>query len=133
MSNPKIQDIIQNFVAELTAALTEASHEALTIALGGSGGGGVGNGKPGKKTLGSKPAAMALPDGRKRRNADDVQAQLDAILAHLKKAKEPAGAEAIGASLGLSTTELARPIKLGLSCKALKKTGKLRGTKYRVA
>ncbi|MEO6601304.1 MAG: hypothetical protein ABIQ16_15610 [Polyangiaceae bacterium] len=130
--NTKIESIIQNFVSELTAALQEASHDALSLALGG-GSRSVGGGR---KKPGPKPRLAiatsdlrALPGGRKRRNADDVQRQLDAVLAFVNK-NPLSGAEAIGTALGLSTIELSAPIKLGLSKKVLKRTGKLRGTKY---
>lgn len=136
--NTKIDGIIQNFVAELTAAISAASHEALTTALGG-GAASVGNGRAPKvfRRMKAQVAAMQgppgmLPPGRKRRNQGDVKAQLDAVIAYLKKAKEPQGVEAIGPAIGLNTKELAAPIKIGLKGRLIRRSGVRRGTKYSV-
>ncbi len=126
--NTKIETIIRNFVEELTAALQATTHEAISAALNGGAAGSAGGGRQ-PKPAASKPAARASGK-RTRRSEADVQGQLDQIVAFLKKSKEPSGAEVIGKTLGLSTSELASPIKLGLSSKTLKRTGKLRGTKY---
>ncbi len=130
----KINSIIQNFVAELSAALTEASHAAINVALGG-GAASAGNGRRIRPNAGAHGIGVG-PRGRggkrTRRTEADVQAQLDKVVSFLKRSKEPTGADAITKALGLTTTELATPIKLGLSSKLLSKQGQRRGTKYSI-
>ncbi len=126
----KIDTLISEFAVNLRAAIAEEAAAAFATVAGP--GAFARPSAPRGRPAAAKPAAKASSGKRVRRSAEDVQAQLDQIVGFLKKSKEPAGAEAIGAALGMSTIELASPVKLGLSSKALKKTGKLRGTKYSV-
>lgn len=64
-----------------------------------------------------------------RRSPESIAKALDAIVALLQK-KPGIGSEEIQKTLGLARNEIARPIALGISTGALRKTGEKRATKY---
>jgi len=125
-----VESLIQEFVVRLRAAIAEEAAQAFIIA-----GGGVPKGRPGAKP-GARSASTAVSKKRSaksanggKRTAEEIDAQADTILAYLKK--HPAsGAEALGAGLGMTTAELALPIKKLLARKSLKTAGQRRGTTY---
>lgn len=64
-----------------------------------------------------------------RRSPENIAKALDGIVALLQK-KGGIGSEEIQKTLGLARNEIARPIALGISTGALRKTGEKRATKY---
>lgn len=74
-----------------------------------------------------KPAAKG--ERLARRSSESIAQALDAIVGLLKK-KPGIGSEEVQKTLGLARNEIARPIALGISTGALRKTGEKRATKY---
>ena len=64
-----------------------------------------------------------------RRSPESIAKALDSIVGLLQK-KPNIGSEEIQKTLGLARNEIARPIALGISTGALRKTGEKRATKY---
>ena len=123
----KVESLIQEFVANLRRAIAEEAAEAFIIA-----GGGAVRAKPGPKAKGSAAAARKTRGPKRKggkRTSEEIESQAAQVLAYLKKNPQH-GAEQIGAALGLSTAELALPIKNLLAKKSLKTVGQKRGTKY---
>jgi hypothetical protein len=131
---------VSKLADNLKAAVIEEAHAAFTgLASGKWSGEHLPDRGDGAKRrinrIGATPAPklLAAPKGgRLRRNEQDIQDQLDAVVTYLKKAKEPTKAEVIGPALGLTTGQLQLTIALGLKTKVLAKKGKLRGTVYSV-
>jgi hypothetical protein len=125
----KVESIIQEFVVSLRAAIAEEAAQAFVIA----GGGAVphlGRSVTGGKSAAKKTAKSPAPKRKGgKRTPEEMVAQTETILSYLKK--NPAqGAEQLGAALGMSTAELALPIKQLIAKKALKFVGQKRGRKY---
>jgi predicted HTH transcriptional regulator len=125
----KVESLIQEFVVSLRAAIAEEAAQAFLIAGGGTVST-TGRSSAGSQLPRAKAAKRAAPKGKGgKRTAEEMAAQSDAILSYLKK--NPAqGAEQLGAALGVSTAELALPIKQLIAKKALKFVGQKRGRKY---
>jgi predicted HTH transcriptional regulator len=125
----KVESLIQEFVVSLRAAIAEEAAQAFVIAGGGTVSK-VGRPSPATKSPRANTAKRAAPKGKgAKRTAEEMASQSDAILSYLKK--NPAqGAEQLGAALGVSTAELALPIKQLIAKKALKFVGQKRGRKY---
>lgn len=64
-----------------------------------------------------------------RRSPESIAKALDSIVGLLQK-KPNIGSEEIQKTLGLARNEISRPIALGISTGALRKTGEKRATKY---
>ena len=125
----KVESLIQEFVANLRQAIAEDAAEMFRMAAGGAA-----RSKPGPKPKGAPVGkAKAAPTKRKagKRTSEEIEAQAATILSYLKKNPQH-GAEQIGAALGMTTSELALPIKSLLAKKSLKTVGQKRGTKYSV-
>jgi len=125
----KVELLIQEFVANLRRAIAQEAAEAFIIA-----GGGAVRTKPGPKpkaAISATRKTKALKRKGGKRTSEEIESQAAQILAYLKKNPQH-GAEQIGAALGLSTAELALPIKNLLAKKSLKTVGQKRGTKYSV-
>ena len=125
----KVESLIQEFVIALRAAVAQEAAEAFVIA-----GGGVPKGKPGPKRKGAisgTPKTKVLKRKGGKRTAEEIEAQGEAIIAYLKK-NPTSGAEQIGATLGMSSAELALPVAKLLKQKSLKHIGERRGRKYSV-
>ncbi|MET0792718.1 MAG: hypothetical protein ABW061_14455 [Polyangiaceae bacterium] len=126
----KVESLVQEFVANLRQAIAEDAAEMFRVAAGGAV-----RSKPGPKPKagGAVVNAKATPAKRKggKRTSEEIEAQAATILGYLKKNPQH-GAEQIGAALGMTTSELALPIKNLLAEKSLKTVGQRRGTKYSV-
>ena len=123
----KVEQLVQEFVANLRAAIAEDASEMFKMAAGG---GSVSASKS-KLGVGSTPK-KALPAAKERggkRTSEDIAAQAAQILSYLKK-NPGQGAEQLGGALGMTTGEMALPIKKLIADKAIKATGQKRGTKY---
>ena len=125
----KVETLIQDFVQNLREAIAEDAAELFRLAAGGAV-----RGKPGPKAkaaAASGAKSKALPAKRKggKRTSEEIEAQAATVLAYIKKNPQH-GAEQIGAALGMTTGELALPIKTLMAKKSLKTVGQKRGTKY---
>jgi hypothetical protein len=78
----------------------------------------------------SAPRASRSPGRLRRRSAGDIAAELDKIVALVKKSKDGLRAEQIRIELGMQAKELPRILKEGLSTKMLKSKGQKRATTY---
>ena len=74
-------------------------------------------------------ASKSVGKVRGKRTAEQIEAQATQIFNYIKK-NPASGAEQIGAALGMSTGEMALPIKALLGKRTLKTQGQKRGTKY---
>jgi len=127
----KVESLVQEFVSNLRQAIAQDAAEMFRLAAGGAT-----RGKPGPKPKAAGALARKAKTGtlkRKggKRTSAEIEAQAATILGYLKKNPQH-GAEQIGAALGLTTSELALPIKSLLAKKSLKTVGQKRGTKYSV-
>ena len=125
----KVETLIQEFVQNLRQAIAEDAAELFHLAAGGAV-----RGKPGpeaKAAASSSTKVRAPAANRKggKRTSEEIEQQAATILAYIKKNPQH-GAEQIGAALGMSTKELALPIKSLIGMKSLKTVGQKRGTKY---
>jgi hypothetical protein len=125
----KVESLIQEFVSNLRQAIAADAAEMFRLAAGGAA-----RGKPGPKprtAAGRPPNTKAGSSKRKggKRTSEEIEAQAATVLSYLKKNPQH-GAEQIGAALGMTTSELALPIKSLLTKKSLKTVGQKRGTKY---
>ncbi len=123
----KVEELIQEFVQNLRQAIAEDAAELFHLAAGGAVRGGLK--AKGSVASYSKAKAHAAPRKGGKRTSEEIERQAATILAYIKKNPQ-LGAEQIGAALGLSTKELALPIKSLLAKKSLKTVGQKRGTKY---
>jgi predicted HTH transcriptional regulator len=127
----KVESLVQEFVANLRQAIAEDAAEMFRLAAGGAA-----PRKPGPKPKGiavsaSTPKANAPKRKGGKRTSEEIEAQAATVLSYIKKNPQH-GAEQIGAALGMTTSELALPIKSLLAKKSLKTVGQKRGTKYSV-
>src|SRR5665213_890750 len=111
----KVESLIQEFVSNLRQAIAEDAAEMFRLAAGGAA-----RGKSGPKPKGVKSPVgkgKTTPAKRKggKRTSEEIEAQAATILGYLKKNPQH-GAEQIGAALGMTTSELALPIKSLLAC-----------------
>ena len=125
----KVELLVQDFVLNLRQAIAEDAAEMFRLAAGGDEGG-----QPAAKRTPAPKGKAAPAKGKAKggkRTSEEIDAQAATILSYLKKNPQH-GAEQIGAALGLTTRELALPIKSLLAKKSLKTVGQKRGTKYSV-
>lgn len=125
--NSRIDALIAEFAQNLRAAIAAEAAAAFATVAGAGASSSIGSGRRSKP--GPKPKAAAKSGGRVRRSAEDLEAQAARILAFIKK-NPSSRAEQIGAAVGLSTGEMARPIAGLLSSKQLSKKGVKRATAY---
>lgn len=113
----RVQAVIDRFVAELTDIARE---EAASVLLGGLGGLGAGKGSK----------ALPKTNGhRGKRTAEDLDALKTKFLAAVKK-RPGLRIEQLNKELGLSTGELALPVRQLVADKAVKTVGQKRATTY---
>jgi DNA-binding helix-hairpin-helix protein with protein kinase domain len=77
-----------------------------------------------------KGAASGKAKTRQRRDAKQLQAVVDKLVAVVKANKKGINAEGIRAALKLPRKELPRPIALALKSKKIRKRGQKRATTY---
>lgn len=75
------------------------------------------------------PKAAAKRGRLERRSSESIARSLDGIVALLRR-KPGLRSEEIQKTLGIARNEIARPIALGISTGALRKSGEKRATKY---
>ena len=126
----KVESLIQEFVANLRQAIVEDAAEMFRLAAGGAVRGKSGPKPKAAALAGTAKSRLTQRKGAKR-TSEEIEAQAATILGYLKK-NPLQGAEHIGAALGMTTSELALPVKSLLAKKSLKTVGQKRGTKYSV-
>ena len=127
----KVESLVQEFVANLRQAIAEDAAEMFRLAAGGAAPRTPGPKAKGAAASASAPKAAAATRKGGKRTSEEIEAQAATILSYLKKNPQH-GAEQIGAALGMTTSELALPIKNLLAKRSLKTVGQKRGTKYSV-
>ena len=133
----EIQVRIQAFAQEMSTLMRQAAMEAMEDALGGGTGTRRARATPAAKakgTPGRKPkAGKKAPAAKKRRGGKRTAAELLVLEEEFLKEVKKAGGrrvEEIGKAMGVSTKDLALPVKKLLSDKKIKTTGKRRATRY---
>jgi hypothetical protein len=129
----QLDALAANFAKAIVAALQGASLHELVGADGGWGGGGRAARTVGSvaTTAPAAPKASSRKPGRlPRRSAEEIQAELDKIVALVKKHKDGLRAEEIRSNLGMQSKEMPRILKEGISKKKLTSKGQKRATTY---
>jgi hypothetical protein len=137
--NLKIQDLARAFVDEVMDAINGtslqefigpgAARSSLRSRADASRASGAASARRGVESPAIKPVRSS--SGRlPRRSVGEIRAQLDQILALLKKNKEGMRAEVIRTQLGLISKEMPRVLKEGLELKKLTSKGQKRATTY---
>ena len=133
MANPidsQIRSRIDSFLAEMTTLVRQSALEAVREALG--------NGAVPARRGPGRPKGSGAGNGRKRvgrrakggkRSADYLDKVGELVLAYVR-ANHGQGSEAIGRELGLSSKDMALPIRKLIAEKKLRTEGQRRGTKY---
>jgi hypothetical protein len=130
--NKEIRDRIELFAEELAELIRQAAVESVQEALGQKTSGRTAPRKKARRAAAGRPkkkAAARKSSGRVRRSPEQLQALCSKIASYVNS-HPGKGVEAIGAALGLATSEMQRPVAVLLETKKLKKKGKLRGTTY---
>ena len=132
----QIRSRIDSFLAEMTALVRQSAVEAVREALGnGAAPARRGPGRPrGSRNQprsgnGRKKAGRRAAGGGGKRSAESLDQVGEAVLAYVR-AHPGSGAEAIGRALGLSSKDMALPIRKLIAERKLRTEGQRRGTKY---
>jgi hypothetical protein len=129
----QLNELARTFAEQLVATLRSASLDELV-----STGSAVGNHRAPRASIGKtvpisaarSPKASRANGRLPRRSAEEIQAELDKIVALVKKHKEGLRAEEIRSNLGMQSKEMPRILKEGLSAKKLTSKGQKRATTY---
>jgi hypothetical protein len=141
----EIRSRIETFLAEISAMVRESALQAVLEVLGGEGGG-TGNGAPARRGPGQSrglgaqaSSGAAAGNGRKKaarrasrggkRSSEEMDAMTELIELHIRQ-NPGQGAEQIGKAVGLSTKDMALPIRKLLAARSIRTEGQRRGTKY---
>jgi hypothetical protein len=142
----EIRSRIETFLAEISTMVRDSAFQAVREALGGEGGGSGGNGAPARRGPGrprgsgaQANAGAASGNGRKKagrrgsrggkRSSEEMDAMTELIELHIRQSPGQ-GAEQIGKAVGLSTKDMALPIRKLLAARSIRTEGQRRGTKY---
>ena len=128
----KLNELAVRFADEVVRAIRSSSLEELLAQAGGGGASRRGPGRPrGSAGAASEPTASGRASGRlPRRSAEEIAAELERVVALVKKSKVGLRAEEIRAALKMQPKEMPRILKEGLSAKVLKSKGQKRATTY---
>jgi hypothetical protein len=128
----KLNELAARFADDVVQAIRGSSLEELLAQAGGGGGSRRGPGRPrGSSGTASEPTASGRASGRlPRRSAEEIAAELERVVALVKKSKVGLRAEEIRAALKMQPKEMPRILKEGLSAKVLKSKGQKRATTY---
>lgn len=131
----QIQRRIEEFAKEMSELMRQAALESVREALGGgTAAPAPRRGRPpGRKAGGGKTAAKKTRKGKGKRGAKRTAAELQALEDNfLKEVKKQGGRriEEISKELGVTTKDLALPVRKLMADKQIKTTGQKRATRY---
>jgi hypothetical protein len=128
----QLNELAAQFADAVVQAIRGSSLEELLAQSGGAPR--RGPGRPRGPTAPGEPKARARASGRlPRRSAEEIAAELERVVALVKKSKAGLRAEEIRAALKLLPKEMPRILKEGLAAKVLKSKGQKRATTYTAA
>ena len=129
-TDSQIRSRIDSFLAEMTTLVRQSALEAVREALGN--GAAPARRRPGRPKgtgNGRKKAGRRASGGGGKRSADYLDKVGELVLTYVR-ANPGQGSEAIGRELGLSSKDMALPIRKLIAEKKLRTEGQRRGTKY---
>jgi hypothetical protein len=125
----QLDELAAQFADAVVQAIRGSSLEEL---LGETGGAGTrGPGRPRAARVAVQDGAHGRRPGRlPRRSVEEIAAELERVVALVKKSKAGLRAEEIRAALKMQPKEMPRVLKEGLAAKVLKSKGQKRATTY---
>jgi len=129
----QLNELAAQFADAVVNAIRGSSLEELLAQAGGSGAPRRGPGRPRSAAASESKSRVRSPGRLPRRSAEEIAAELDRVVAVVKKSKAGLRAEEIRAALKMQPKEMPRILKEGLSAKVLKSKGQKRATTYTAA
>lgn len=127
----RLQQEIEAFAANVTAILQDAVAQSVTEVLGPASARRAGPSPASTRKVAKKAAGgKAKRKGKRiRRTEKDLERIASKLLTQVKR-REEQSMEEIGKALGMTTAQLALPVKMLLDEKRIKKKGHRRATRY---
>ncbi len=124
-----IAALAQPFAEGVLRAVRDASLEEVA-ALGSGGRGRAARAREAAPKKGGRSSGLARTEPGTRRSPEQFQKIVDAIVSTLAKHPEGLRSEDLQRELGLSKSEMPRPLKHALDAKVVRKKGQKRSTRY---